>query len=167
MTTYKQGDWNAVCALCGFEYKASELRWNSQIQDYVCKYDWENRHPQERLRAVHDDQSVAWSRPGPADSYSNDEFDYNLGIGTDNGDADKTFTGGVDNQIQYFKTALTANRTITLVGIEGDSFRIIRTGLGAFTLDVGGVQTIPASTAAIVDVYYHDAAWNLSNYELL
>lgn len=71
---YKKGDWNAVCAICGTEYKASELRWNSQIQDWVCKWDFETRHPQERLRAVKEDQSVAWTRPEPTDVYAQDTY---------------------------------------------------------------------------------------------
>lgn len=73
-TYYKQGDWNAICALCGFKYKASELRWNNQIQDYVCKYDWEQRHPQERLRPTEDDQSVPWTRPNPTAVYTNEPY---------------------------------------------------------------------------------------------
>ena len=60
---YKQGDWNAICAVCGTKYKASELRWNNQINDYVCKWDWEPRHPQERLKGVKEDRSVEWTRP--------------------------------------------------------------------------------------------------------
>lgn len=70
MNFYRQGDWNAVCALCGTKYKASELIWNSQIQDWVCIYDWEQRHPQERVKAVQDDQSVPWVRPDPSPTYS-------------------------------------------------------------------------------------------------
>lgn len=73
-TYYKKGDWNAICALCGTKYKASELFWNSQIQDWVCKWDLEARHPQERLRAVKEDQSVAWTRPDPPEIYALDEY---------------------------------------------------------------------------------------------
>ena len=69
-TFYKQGDWNAICAICGTKYKASELRWNSQIQDWVCKWDWEQRHPQERLKPFEDDQSVPWTRADPDPVYS-------------------------------------------------------------------------------------------------
>jgi hypothetical protein len=45
----KTGDWNAVCAVCGFKYKASELvkRWDGV---YVCRTDWEPRHPQELIK---------------------------------------------------------------------------------------------------------------------
>lgn len=74
MDYYKKGDWNAICAICGFKYKASDLKWNSQIQDYVCKWDWESRHPQERLRAVKDNQSVAWTRPDPTPVYTNEPY---------------------------------------------------------------------------------------------
>ena len=71
---HKQGDWNAICALCGTKYKASELRWNDQIQDWVCKWDWETRHPQERLRGIKDDQSVAWTRPDPNPVFLTDHY---------------------------------------------------------------------------------------------
>ena len=62
---YKKGDWNAICALCGGKFKASQLRFNTQLQDWVCKDDWEERHPQERLKAHKDDQTVPWTRPDP------------------------------------------------------------------------------------------------------
>ena len=65
MTYYKAGDWNAICALCGGKFKASELVWNSQIQDWVCREDWESRHPQERVRVIEDDQSVPFVRADP------------------------------------------------------------------------------------------------------
>lgn len=69
MTYFKLGDWNAICAVCGTKYKASELRWNTQLNDWVCKWDWEERHPQERLRAVKDVQKVAWTRPDTTPIY--------------------------------------------------------------------------------------------------
>lgn len=56
------GDWNAICDICGFKYKASQLRknWKGQM---VCEQDWETRHPQELLRVPKDDPSVPWARP--------------------------------------------------------------------------------------------------------
>jgi len=58
----KPGDWNAICDVCGFKYKASQLksRWDGLK---VCKEDWEPRHPQDFVRGVHDDQTVEWTRP--------------------------------------------------------------------------------------------------------
>ena len=149
---YKQGDHNALCALCGFEFKASKLRWNSQIKDYVCKEDWEVRHPQERQRPTKDDQSVAFVRADPF-------------VG-DLGDNDVTLTIG-DDLTALFATDLTANRTVTLstTGAEnGDTFTINRTGLGDFTLDVGGLYTItkPASFG-YARVQYNGSAWVLKD----
>ena len=91
-------------------------------------------------------------------------------IGTDVGDADVTLTVGTSNPYQRYATTLTANRTVTLDttgAINGDSFRIIRTGLGAFTLDVGGLRTIASATEAFVDVSFDGTAWILSGYGAL
>lgn len=92
------------------------------------------------------------------------------GVSADNGDAAKTLTATQNNPTQLWATTLTANRVVTLStanASNGSKFRIVRTGLGAFTLDVGGLQTIPASTAAIVDVEYDGAAWKLTNYVVI
>lgn len=51
--------------------------------------------------------------------------------------------------------------------INGDRFRIVRTGLGAFTLDVGGLKTIPSATAAWADVEFTGSAWVLTGYGTL
>ena len=90
-------------------------------------------------------------------------------IGTDIGDADVTLIYG-DDPYQLYATTLTANRTVTLDTtsfLDGDSFRVIRTGLGAFTLDVGGLKTIPSATAAFVDVSFNGTAWILTGYGTL
>jgi hypothetical protein len=93
-----------------------------------------------------------------------------LGVGADRGDASVTLTVGSDEPTQTFATALTANRTVTLSttnAVAGDSFRIVRTGLGAFTLAVGALKTIPASTAAAVEVTFNGTAWVLTGYSIL
>jgi hypothetical protein len=43
------GDWNAICDICGFQYKASMLfeNWKGQR---VCAKDLEGRHPQQFVR---------------------------------------------------------------------------------------------------------------------
>ncbi len=65
-TTYKKGDWNAICDVCGFKFKASQLRkrWDGMR---VCQADWEPRHPQDSLKGRPDRQSVAWTRPEAED----------------------------------------------------------------------------------------------------
>lgn len=71
----------------------------------------------------------------------------------------------------FFSTTLTANRTLTLPPIvEHDRrFRITldATSPGAFTLAVGTLKTIPASTRAFVDVVGVDGSWRLSAYGVL
>ena len=91
-------------------------------------------------------------------------------ISADRGDANVTLDATVDATVQRFATTLTANRTVTLPSsgvYNGMTFRIVRTGLGAFTLDVGGLKTIPSATAAFVDVVYTGSAWVLSGYGTL
>jgi len=88
-------------------------------------------------------------------------------MSADRGDTSPTLQVGVDAPDQRFATTLTANRTITLSSTDvynGARFRIIRTGLGAFTLDVGGLKTIPSGTAAFCDVEHDGNAWRLAAY---
>ena len=65
---YEHGDWNAICDACGFKYKASKLRkrWDGLM---VCEKDWEPRQPQDFVRGVKEDQSVAFTRPESADTF--------------------------------------------------------------------------------------------------
>ena len=50
---YKSGDHWIICAQCGFSVYSSEARkrWDGLI---VCPEDYEDRHPQETIRAVKD-----------------------------------------------------------------------------------------------------------------
>lgn len=61
------GDWNAICDVCGFKMKASELkdRWDGLK---VCEEDWEPRHPSDLYRAPTTPESIVpWTRPEQAD----------------------------------------------------------------------------------------------------
>lgn len=71
MDEYKAGQFNALCDRCGFKYKSGQLRleWNnlrtcSGPQTNNC---WEPRHPQDKVRARKDDQSIPWARPEAPD----------------------------------------------------------------------------------------------------
>jgi len=91
-------------------------------------------------------------------------------VSADRGDASQTLTAGTDATTQRWATTLTTNRAVTLsttAAVNGDRFRIVRTGLGAFTLDVGGLKTIPSATAAWVDVEFDGTAWRLTGYGTL
>jgi hypothetical protein len=99
-------------------------------------------------------------------------FDNVFGVTANKGDNNATLVIGNDASTVRFATALTANRTVTLPATnvyDGARYRIVRTGLGAFTLDVGGLKTIPAATAAYVDVEYDGSgsAWRLTGYGTL
>lgn len=90
----------------------------------------------------------------------------------DRGDSSRTLVPGTDFVNQLWGTTLTGNRVATLSitgAAHGDRFHIKRTGLGTFTLDVGGLKTIPSATAGWVDVIYDGiaAAWILDRYGLL
>lgn len=83
-------------------------------------------------------------------------------VSADRGDANVTLNADQDVNVQRFATTLTANRTITLgTGYAGAWFHIVRSGLGAFTLDVGGLKTLPSATAAWAMVGHDGSAWFL------
>ena len=166
---FKQGDHLANCDRCGFTFKASQLRkeWTGL---FVCKDDWEPRHPQDFVRGVKDDPTPPWTRPQSSSDTSINDIEgnpiTNINTVTVRGDISVTLTKGVDLNIQEWNTTLTANRTITLSttdAIAGDTFTIYRTAGGAFTLDVGGLYTIPASVQEIVNVEYSGAEWILKD----
>jgi hypothetical protein len=65
---FKPGDWNAICDVCGFKFKGSQLmrRWDGAM---VCHADFELRHPQDLIRIPTDNPSTSWSRPEPTDVF--------------------------------------------------------------------------------------------------
>jgi len=58
------GNYNAVCDSCGRKFKASTMqkRWDGL---FVCKEDFEHRHPQLSLKVRGDKQTVPIPRPEP------------------------------------------------------------------------------------------------------
>jgi hypothetical protein len=65
---YKHGDRNAICDLCGFKYKLSQLRkrWDGLM---VCRMDWEIEQPQNRIRINAERQRRVEGRPEPTDRF--------------------------------------------------------------------------------------------------
>lgn len=112
-------------------------------------------------------------------SYDIGAYEYNVAlspaapvqtIGSNRGDTSQTLIWGVDSPTQLWGTTLTGNRTITLSttnATNGNVFRIVRTGLGSFTLAVGSAKTIPSATAAFVDVTFNGTAWVETGYGTL
>lgn len=62
------GNWNALCDVCGFKFKANELRkrWDGFM---VCEADYEERHPQDLIRIRPERQAAPWVRPVPDAQY--------------------------------------------------------------------------------------------------
>jgi hypothetical protein len=60
MESYKAGSWWYHCPVCGFKYRAEEtkLRWDGE---YVCKADWEPRHPLDFLKGRDENIDVPYS----------------------------------------------------------------------------------------------------------
>lgn len=71
---YVKGEWNAICDICGFQFKASELKENWKNQR-VCKDDFEGKHPQMFVRAKPEKISTEWSRlPGSTEVWTGADF---------------------------------------------------------------------------------------------
>jgi len=64
----KKGAWNVICDRCGFKFKSDKCRieWDNL---FVCKKCYEERHPQDFLKAVKDDMKVPIVRPRPTDVF--------------------------------------------------------------------------------------------------
>ena len=58
------GDSKAVCDVCGFHFKQSQLRkrWDGAM---CCTKDWESRHPQDTIKARSERSVVRNARPEP------------------------------------------------------------------------------------------------------
>jgi len=66
--SYIPGDNYGLCGECGFKFHTSELkrRWDNL---YVCKEDWEPKHPQESVRAKADKIRPDIISPESTDSF--------------------------------------------------------------------------------------------------
>lgn len=95
-TTFKKGEWNAICDRCGFEYKSSQMKkeWNNLR---VCKDCYEPRHPQDFVRGKKDDQSVSWTRAEGADVETDTS-----GWVTPTSVPDGTFNNNISALLSYF-----------------------------------------------------------------
>ncbi len=70
MSKYVAGQWNAICDVCGFEFKSGQLRkdWRGLM---VCSKDFETRHPSDLIRIRTKEQLPDWTRPEPEDVFIN------------------------------------------------------------------------------------------------
>jgi hypothetical protein len=65
---YASGQFNVICDVCGKKIKAHKAkhRWDGFV---VCEDDWEERQPQDFVRARQDKISVPFTRPRPVDVF--------------------------------------------------------------------------------------------------
>jgi hypothetical protein len=65
---FVDGQWNAICDVCGFKKKSGDVRkrWDGLM---VCKKDWETRHPQDLIRMKPERVAPPWVRPEAPDEY--------------------------------------------------------------------------------------------------
>ena len=70
---YTSGQWNLICDVCGKKIKSgkSRHRWDGFV---VCEDDWEERHPQDFVRAKQDKISVRETRPIPTLVFVNIDY---------------------------------------------------------------------------------------------
>lgn len=64
MDHFVLGDTNAICDVCGFKFKGSQLkkRWDGAM---VCSDDFERRHPQDFIKARPERNNVKDARVEP------------------------------------------------------------------------------------------------------
>lgn len=86
-TYYKPGDWNAHCDVCGFRFKASQMRkrWDGLM---VCSEDFELDHPQKYIRVTERSPSVPWVRKQTDDTFLQACYLYAQGSYADLAEAD-------------------------------------------------------------------------------
>ncbi len=118
----KLGDYNAICDSCGRKFKASSLlkRWDGL---FVCKDDYEIRHPQLSLRISGDKQTVPIPRPDQVVDYFLPYCDlWSSSPMADFGTADCATVGGNTNiklLIEVFNPSAVAGYAIASRSISG------------------------------------------------
>lgn len=158
---YIPGDHWITCQRCGMDIRSSAARREWTGLKVCADKCWEPRHPQDFVKAIKEDTA--------AKGLVTSDFNRSGDVVVQQDNTSPTLTLGTDNGSHEWYTALTANRTITLA-LSGDDygrFTIYRTAGGSFTLDVGGLKTIPADINAVVEVEYRSGAWHLIDYYTL
>lgn len=169
---HKKGDWNALCDVCGFKYKASELKktWDGY---YVCPQDFELRHPQELIRSKTDDQSVPWTRPEPDWSFV--ELPYTVNSvnfdGSTNLARGADLTGNTDGKKGIFSAHVTfnadgSNSTIWRGGTTDIIIERLPTNKIRLTLTTSGGGQVLRLTSSSTYQISDGQIWILASWDL-
>jgi hypothetical protein len=166
--TLAEDGWNVICDVCGFKFKSGDVkkRWDGL---YVCKEDYEQRHPMDFMKGFPDDQTVPYSRPDTEDSavtiYSNGQ--------------DASITHGTSTDIQIWDTPWTTQANCFIqdnpTQLAGTSFMIYKTATNVNTLDAlfvldpafGTISRIPGDVEAVVVVGFDGTNWTQISYTTL
>ncbi|MCI0564574.1 MAG: hypothetical protein MN733_39405 [Nitrososphaera sp.] len=86
----KLGDQNAICDVCGFKYKMSELkeRWDNLL---VCEFDFETRQPLDFQKIPRPETSPEDTRSPPTDVFVSVTY---ADLGLEDDIPDGTFNNG-------------------------------------------------------------------------
>lgn len=123
-------DYNATCDVCGFKYKASEMkkRWDGLM---VCRDDYETRHPSDFYKVKNDTHVLPFTRQDQVDYQKDyqgifDNYDFTTSIGglsSNNwGHSFNTLTSGTIEGFKFYvdRTTLGYNATVD----NNQNFRI-------------------------------------------
>jgi hypothetical protein len=156
---YKPGTWNAICDVCGFKFKADELkkRWDGRM---VCDADFETRHPSDLYSPRMDKPpAIEWSRPEAADTFVAVEYITDIVTAVD-------FTKGAATPVDFgfqipFTSTVTGDAiTYSWVFTSGPNIRTsaeanptitFSAGIWTARLDVYGIN---GSIASMLKVNY-------------
>lgn len=99
---YVPGSFNLICDVCSKKIKASEskLRWDGLR---VCFADYEERQPQDFVRARQDKISIPFSRPRPPDVFVDVCSAWGVNCLSDIGEADCCAVGFNNGLIPWTK----------------------------------------------------------------
>ena len=146
---FELGDWNAVCDVCGFNFKASELKENWKGQR-VCDKDFETRHPQEFVRARPETISPPWTRL--AEVFQADVVGHSVAPITPSG----TMSVSIDATAGNVTAALSP---FFYVGSpEGIKLSLVRVDSSGNTVTVGGFSIAANQTLILI---YQNNAWTV------
>lgn len=151
-TDYVKGDWNAICDICGFQFKASKLFENWKKQR-VCIDDLEGQHPQMFVRPKVEKISTDWSRlPGSTEVWTGADL-----IGPLVSTLSAVGLTSVD--------ATAGNMTLTLPTLTAlqllalNRIQVTRIDSSAFTVTVNGLTV--GSDSAIIFTTTNGTVWTL------
>lgn len=137
---YSRGNWNAICDVCGRQYKNTDLRkrWDNL---WVCFQDYEERQPQDFVRGVADTQAVPWARPQGEDTFV--PINYTTSINE---------TNNLDEVVSKYVTKIVPNELVYLPDLATDE-GLGLSFLGKYILAAGaGVATNKSNELLLSEV---------------